>query len=112
MLDKIFKQYIGRFVAWALAPVLLVAVPPVVHALNSALGTHFSNQQLSNIAIAIVVGLALVLYKWLHNRGKWENFLAWLEHVEKTGADVAGPPGPAPVGGAGGGGIPPVPPGS
>lgn len=72
MLDTFFNKYIGRIVTFVLTPLLAVLVPPVEHGLNSVLGTNFSDQQLSNMAIATVVGLAIVAYKWLHNRGVWE----------------------------------------
>jgi len=98
-LDSVFKSYIGRIVAFALAPLLALAVPPVVQFLNEVLGTAYTDQQLSNIAIGTVVGLALVIWQWLRNRGNWENKLAELEALYKAGEQYAAqqPPGGDPV---------------
>lgn len=84
-LGSVFTAYIGRVVAFVLAPVLLVAVPPVTNAINEVLGTGYSDQQISNVAIAICVGLALVFWQWLRNRGDWENKLAELEALYEAG---------------------------
>lgn len=97
MLDSVFKSYIGRIVAFVLAPVLLVAVPPVTNAINEVLGTGYSDQQISNVAIATVVGLAIVIWQWLRNRGNWEKQLAELKALYEAGeqairaVDAAGP---------------------
>ena len=96
-LDKVFSSYIGRIVAFALAPLLALAAPPVVKAVNEVLGTDFSDAQLSQIAIATVVGLAAVAWQWLRNRGNWETKIAELEALYKAGeqqlamAEAAGP---------------------
>ena len=114
-LESVFTANIGRIVAFVLAPVLVVAVPPVVDGLNNVLGTDFSNQQISNIAIATVVGLAIVVYKWLGNRGQWEKAMAELHLLYESGrqevdnqvANSPAPPlevetGPTPAGAVGG----------
>lgn len=87
-LDAVFTSNIGRIVAFGLAPVLALAAPPVVKALNSVLSTDFSEQQLSNIAIATVVGLAAVVWQWLRNRGNWEAKLAELHIIGMTGEQI------------------------
>ena len=100
-LGEVFTANIGRVVTFVLTPILVVAVPPVTNALNEVLGTGFSDQQISNIAIATVVGLALVVWRWLGNRGNWENKLAELHMLYEAGAaEVAKHPPvdpPAPV---------------
>jgi len=85
-LGAVFENYIGRIVTFVLTPILVVAVPPVTNALNDVLGTGFDDQQISNIAIATVVGLALVVWRWLGNRGDWENKLAELHMLYESGA--------------------------
>ena len=87
-LDSIFNNYIGRIVAFALAPLLLVAVPPVTNAVNEVLGTGYSDQQISNIAIGISVGLAAVIWQWLRNRGNWEKGIAELDALYKSGQQL------------------------
>ena len=96
-LGSVFNAYIGRIVAFVLAPVLLVAVPPVTNAINEVLGTGYSDQQISNVAIAVTVGLAAVIWQWLRNRGNWEKGIAELEALYEAGkqnieaAEAAGP---------------------
>lgn len=77
--DNIIRSNISRIVAFVLTPILLVAVPPVTNAVNEVLGTGYSDQQLSNVAIAATVGVALAAYKWLANRGRYE--IAAVENV-------------------------------
>lgn len=71
-IEKVFKSYIGRVVAFILAPVLAIAVPPVTIAVNNLLGTGFSDQQVTAVAVAAVVGVALAVFQWLRNLGNWE----------------------------------------
>lgn len=96
VLDQVFKSQIGKLVAFGLAPLLALAIPPVVDALNTALGTDFSNQEISNIAIATVVGIAIVIWQWLRNRGNWERTIAeiYALYERGQGAVPAIPPPP------------------
>jgi hypothetical protein len=84
-LSEVFTANIGRVVAFLLTPLLAVAVPPVVQGANEVLGTAYTDQQLSNVAIATVVGIAIVIWQWLRNRGKWEEKLAELEALYEAG---------------------------
>jgi hypothetical protein len=84
-IDGFFNKYIGRIVAWALGPVLLAVVPTLTRWINDGLGTDLSDQQLSNVMIAVVTGVAIVLYKWLHNRGEWERAVAITQSVYNQG---------------------------
>lgn len=93
-----FEQYIGRVVAFVLMPVLAVAVPPAVNAVNEVLGTGFSDAQVTQYAIAAVVGVAIVVYKWLHNRGEWE-ILAEAGRQAEDIVESGLPYAPAPAGG-------------
>jgi hypothetical protein len=94
-LDAIFSSYIGRIVAFGLAPVLALAAPPIVEALNNVLGTDYTSQQVSNIAIATVVGVAAVIWQWLRNRGDWEKELAKLHIGNQIIDQIPIPPAPA-----------------
>ena len=89
-INNVIESNISRVVAWVLAPITLVAVPPVVNAVNEVLGTGYTDQQLSNVAIATVVGAALAFYKWISNRGRFE--IATVEKVANelytSGADA------------------------
>ena len=94
---------VGKIVAFALAPLLAIAVPPVVNAVNSVLDTDFSDQQISNIAIATIVGIALVVWQWLRNRGNWERAIAELYALYESGREshpVVPPPPPVSAPGA------------
>lgn len=91
-LDTVFRSYIGRIVAFALAPLLGVAAAPAVKGINDVLGTGYTEQQLSNIAIGVGVGVALGVWQWLRNRGNWEAKLAELEALYRAGAELAEPP--------------------
>lgn len=100
VLDSIFKSNIGRIVAFIATPLLAVAVPPIVDGLNTVLDTDFSNQEISNIAIATIVGIAIVIWQWLRNRGNWETRVAELYHSLHLDLDQAQqilnpPPAPA-----------------
>lgn len=97
-LDSIFHSYIGRIVAFVVAPLCAFAAPPVINAVNSVLGTDFSDQQLSNIAIATVVGLAGVAWQWLKNRGEWEKAVLEVEKLYEAGRqEIASADGPDPT---------------
>lgn len=89
-LDAIFRSYIGRVVAFVLTPLLAVAAAPAVNAVNEVLGTGFSDQQLSNIAIATVVGIAAVAWQWLRNRGHWEATVLEVEKLYEAGRQLVG----------------------
>jgi hypothetical protein len=71
-IEKVFKSYIGRVVAFVLAPLLAIAVPPLTVAVNNVLGTGFSDGEIATVAIAAVVGVALAVFQWLRNLGNWE----------------------------------------
>jgi protein-S-isoprenylcysteine O-methyltransferase Ste14 len=86
-LDSLFHSYIGRIVAFILAPLLALAVPPLVELVNDVLGTDFSDQQITYIAIATVVGVALVLWQWLRNRGDWEKSVLEVEKIFEVGRE-------------------------
>lgn len=88
--SSVITSQIGRVVAFVLAPILLVAVPPVTNAINSVFGLGFSDQQISNVVIAIVVGLALVIFKWLSNRGEYERIVLELHKLYEAGSELAG----------------------
>ena len=92
VLDHTVRDHISRVVAFVLAPLLALAVPPVTNAINSALGTGYNDQQLSNIAIAIVVGLALTLWAWLRGRAEFETAAATLKEQYDRGASAGSPP--------------------
>lgn len=97
VLDSVFNSNIGRIVAFGLTPLLALVVPPVVDGLNTALGTDFSNQEISNIAIATVVGIAIVIWQWLRNRGNWERALAEIYSVYEGGKPHVVTPDSAPT---------------
>ena len=63
---------IGKIVAGVLAPVFAWFSPAVAGLANKVFNLHMSPQQVSNLAIGIIAGLALIGYKWLQNRGEWE----------------------------------------
>lgn len=88
--NDVVTSQIGRIVAFVLAPILLVAVPPVTNAVNEVLGLGFTDQQISNVVIATVVGIALVVYKWLSNRGAYERTVVELHKLYEAGAELAG----------------------
>lgn len=88
-INDVVTSQIGRVVAFVLAPLLLVAVPPVTNAINEVFGLGFTDQQISNVVIAIVVGLALVVYKWLSNRGAYERTVVELHKLYEAGSQLA-----------------------
>lgn len=90
-IDSIFKSYIGRIVAFILTPILVVVVPVVTNAANEVLGTGLTGQQISNVAIAGVVGVAGVAWQWLRNRGNWEQTVLELENIYEAGKDIYDP---------------------
>jgi hypothetical protein len=47
-------------------------VPPVVELGNTVFGLGWTDQQVSNFAIAGLVGGSLAVWQWLRNRGNWE----------------------------------------
>jgi len=87
--NDVVTSQIGRVVAFVLGPILLIAVPPVTNAINEVFGLGFSDQQISNVVIAIVVGVALLGYKWLQNRGAYERSVLELHKLYEAGNDLA-----------------------
>lgn len=94
--NDVVTSQIGRVVAFVLAPILLAAVPPVTNAVNSVFGLGFTDGQISNVVIATVVGLALVFYKWLGNRGAYERTIVELHKLYEAGRELADASAPAP----------------
>lgn len=87
--NDVVTSQIGRVVTFLLAPLLLTAVPPVTNAVNEVFGLGFTDQQISNVVIAIVIGLALVVYKWLSNRGAYERTIVELHKLYEAGHELA-----------------------
>jgi len=71
-IDNLFTSYIGRVVTFVFYPILAVAVPPVVTVVNNVLDTGLTEGQVTQAAIATIVGSAILFYKWLDNRGTQE----------------------------------------
>ncbi len=96
-LDKAVRDNISRLVAWVLAPALAILIPPVTNAVNTALGTGYNDQQLSNIAIAAIVGTLLALWAWLRGRAQFETAATYVKERYDEGkalerGDLSGQP--------------------
>lgn len=79
--------YIGRFVLVVVTPVVmgLAAWFSVWAAENLPGAPNIAAKDLGEIATGAVLGVALVAYKWLDNRGNHE--------VQEANIDAAGPQG-------------------
>jgi high-affinity Fe2+/Pb2+ permease len=76
---------VGKLVAGVMAPVFAWLSPAVAGLANEVFKLHLSSQQVSNVGIAIIAGLAIMGYKWLHNRGEWERAMLDIQKVYLLG---------------------------
>ena len=72
MFENVLKSNIGRWVAAGWALVAPTVVPPLVEFSNSVFALGWTDQQVSNFAIAGIVGGSLAVWQWIRNRGNWE----------------------------------------
>lgn len=97
LFDKLFHDYIGRVVAFAVAPAMAVVSPFVIQTANDVLGVNLTNAQLDHVTIAVIIGVAGVAYKWLHNLGAYERVQVELEKLYDAGNELVPVPVDAPV---------------
>lgn len=90
------EQYIGRIVAFVLTPILLTVVTPLAVWAQAKLGVHLDPAEVVAYIVTIGTGIALVAYKWLHNRGEFEKGVQLLENLHAAG-QVPAPVDPKPV---------------
>lgn len=83
-----FEQYIGRWVAFVLTPLLLPLAGTVAVKANQWLGLDLTGEELTGYVVTTVVGVAAILYKWLHNRGEFEKAVNAVEDIYNTGEEV------------------------
>lgn len=86
MLDALFHTYVGRVVAFVLTPILTVASGSVAVWANKHLGLTLNGGQLTGYVVACVVGVSLVVYKWLSNLGAFERIEAEIVKAHDAGA--------------------------
>ena len=101
MLDKLFNLYIGRVVV-ALSVLLTPFAVAFANWVLDNTGVDLPSKDITVILVAFVLGVAAIVYKWLHNRGAYERALLELEKVYGAGRDiydeaVQADPGPVPV---------------
>lgn len=87
-MGNVFQNYIGRIVAFVLTPVLLPLATSFAVWAQDFLGVNLSGDQLTAYVVTFVIGLALVIYKWLANRGEWERAIAWIDKIHDSGGEV------------------------
>lgn len=88
------EQYIGRIVAFVLTPLLLTVVTPLAVWAQAQLGINLNPAEVVAYIVTVGTGIALVAYKWLHNRGEFEKGVHLIEHLHDAGEVpvVAAPP--------------------
>lgn len=99
MLDDVLRSNIGRVVAFILTPILLPVATAIAAWLQDVVGIDLTGQQLTGYVVAIAIGVALVIYRWLANRGEWERTTLELHKLLEAGrseVDTAAALAPAP----------------
>lgn len=71
-LTKVLESNIGRIVAGLVLPLLLPITGAFAAWLQDAAGVDLDGAALASYVAAVVVGVALAGYKWLANRGEFE----------------------------------------
>jgi len=72
VISAALKSQIGRVVAFVLTPVLLPIVGAVSVWAQDAVGINLDPTAVVAYVVAVVGGCALVAFKWLENRGRFE----------------------------------------
>jgi membrane protease YdiL (CAAX protease family) len=90
MPDDVAKSYVARVVTFVLTPILLPVAGVVANWGQDVLGLDLNGADLTAYVVSVMVGLALVIYSWVKNRGEWEVAAATVEKLHKSGQDVIG----------------------
>lgn len=85
------EQYIGRIVAFVLTPLLLTVITPLAVWAQAKLGIDLNPAEIVAYIVTVGTGIALVAYKWLHNRGEYEKSVQFVEHLYDVGEVPAAP---------------------
>lgn len=86
------ESYIGRIVAFVLTPILLPVVTAGAVWGQNVLGVDLHGDQLTAFIVTTVTGFALVVYRWLANRGEWEKVVKYVEGLYEAGKQPTIPP--------------------
>lgn len=85
MLEEVFRSHIGRIVTFVLTPILLPLVGAGAVWAQDVIGIDLDPAQVTAYVGAVVIGLAIVVYKWLANRGDWERII--VQQVQQLHAE-------------------------
>jgi hypothetical protein len=93
-LDGVFQRYIGRVVAFVLAPILVPASAAVAVWAQDVVGINLDPNVLVAYVSSVAIGVAAIIYKWLHNNGLFENAVVELHSLYRAGSELEPPPPP------------------
>lgn len=78
------KQYISRWVAFVVTPLIAAVTPAVTKFLNNVLSLDLSSNEVKTFAVAQIGTVTLGGIVWLINRGRWERQAADFEKELET----------------------------
>lgn len=90
MLDDVVKSQISRIVAFVLTPILLPVAGVVADWVQDVLGLNLNGADLTAYVVAVVAGLALVIWQWLRGRAEWEKAIALTKQLHDAGTTYTG----------------------
>lgn len=70
--DSVVTSQIGKIVAFVLTPILLPLVGSGAAWAQDILGVNLNSTEVTGLVVSVVVGVALLAWQWLKNRGAWE----------------------------------------
>lgn len=86
VISAALQSYIGRIVAFVLTPILLPAVGAISVWMQNSIGIDLPVEAVVGYTISTTIGVALVIYKWLENRGRFEIAAAQVVKLHDEGA--------------------------
>lgn len=91
LLDTVINNNIGRVVAFIVTPILLPLVGAGSFWLQDAIGIDLQQYTGAAIAfvVAVIVGVALAIFKWLEGLGLWQKAIAELHTLYEAGRQAA-----------------------
>jgi len=86
VISAALRSHVGRIVAFVLTPILLPLVGAGSVWAQDAIGVNLDPNEVVAYVVAVVAGCALVAFKWLENRGRFELVAAETQKLHDAGA--------------------------
>jgi hypothetical protein len=88
---NMLEAYIARIVTFLVTPLSVSASTAAAYYAQKWLGVDFDPTELSIYLTSVAVGQALVIYKWVSNRGQYEiaEVQGYINNLHQLGSEAA-----------------------